>query len=92
MNKNELIKSVSQKAMLTQKDCATCLRAVREVIEDSLSRGEAIVLSGFGRFFTRFRPQHVGIHPISRDIVMYPAKYVPSFTPSAILRQKFGQK
>ncbi len=89
MNKTELIKSVSKKTRLTQKDCALCLDALKEVVAETLIHGEAIVLSGFGRFFTKFKPQRKGINPITKDFMVYPSKFVPSFCPSTILKAKF---
>ena len=89
MNKTELVKSISKKTKLTQRDCSMCLDALKEVVAETLTHGETIVLSGFGRFFTRFKPQRKGINPITRDYTIYPSKYVPSFSPSAILKAKF---
>lgn len=88
MNKSELIKSVSKQSKLTQRECSLCLQALKQVLVETLSRGEAISLSGFGRFCTRFRPERQGVHPLTRDIVSYPAKYVPTFYPSALFKAK----
>ncbi len=88
MNKTELIRSVSQQSKLSQRDCSLCLRTLKQVVEDSLKRGETIHLSGFGRFCTRFRAERQGVHPVTHDLVLYPAKYVPIFYPSSLLKAK----
>lgn len=89
MNKNELIKALSEKSDLSQKDCNLCVNALLEVFKDSLLRGEPILLNGFGKFFAKFKPQRKGINPKTRALTVYPSKYVPVFRPSGAFRQKF---
>ena len=89
MNKSELIKSVSKRTKLTQKECALCLKALRGVVEETLSHGEPIVVSGFGRFVTRYKAERRGIHPLTGQLVNFPSKYVPVFCPSSIFKAKF---
>lgn len=89
MNKNELIKTVSKKSKLAQRECLICLEALKQTFVDALTRGESIMLSGFGKFFSKYRPKRQGINPQTKDIVVYPAKYVPTFCPSEGLKAKF---
>ena len=90
MNKNELIKTISQKSKLTQRECLLCLDALKQTFVDTLQRGESITLSGVGKFFTKYKPQRQGINPYTRDQMVYPSKYVPSFSPSSTLKAKFN--
>ena len=89
MNKNQLIKSVSKRTKLTQKDCALCLGALRNIVEEALCHGEAVTVSGFGRFVTKYKAERKGIHPLTRQLVMFPSKYVPTFCPSGVFKAKF---
>ena len=89
MNKNQLIKSVSSRAKLTQKECSLCLSALRSVVEEALCHGETITLSGFGRFVTKFKAERQGVHPQTRQLVVFPSKYLPTFCPSSLFKAKF---
>lgn len=89
MNKNQLIKNISKRTQLTQKECSLCLRALQNVVEEALCHGEAVTLSGFGRFITKFKAERQGVHPQTRQLVMFPSKYVPTFCPSSVFKSKF---
>jgi nucleoid DNA-binding protein len=45
MNNSELIKKISFNSKLSQKDCKLCLEAFKEVIKDSLKKGEKVYFS-----------------------------------------------
>lgn len=89
MNKNQLVKSISQRTKFTQKECALWLRALKGVLEETLCHGEDISLSGFGRFSVKFKAERQGIHPSTGQKVTFPSKYVPIFCPSAQFKDKF---
>ena len=89
MNKNELVKALSEKSNLKQKDCNLCVNALLEVLKDSLERGESVLLNGFGKFFVRFKKQRKCVNPQTKALMVVSSKYVPVFSPSGAFKQKF---
>ncbi|MBQ7602690.1 MAG: HU family DNA-binding protein [Clostridia bacterium] len=89
MNKNQLVKSISRRINVTQKECALWLCALKDVLEETLCRGEEVSLSGFGRFLVKFKAERQGVHPSTGQKVIFPSKYVPIFCPSAQFKDKF---
>ncbi|MDR0850045.1 MAG: HU family DNA-binding protein [Christensenellaceae bacterium] len=79
MNKKELVKSASAKSKLTQKETLNCLNAITEIIYDTLKRGEAVRLLGFGKFEVRGRAERVSVNPVTKQKMIIPHKLVPSF-------------
>jgi len=50
LNKAELVSAVAEKADMSKKDSEKAVKAVFEVIEESLAQSEKVQLVGFGTF------------------------------------------
>ena len=50
MNKTDLIDAIAAQAGLTKKDAKAALEATLDAISDSLKKGDAVQLIGFGTF------------------------------------------
>ena len=50
MNKTELIAVVAEKAEVTQKEAELVLTAMVDTIQENVTQGEKVVLTGFGTF------------------------------------------
>ncbi|MDR2781408.1 MAG: HU family DNA-binding protein [Holosporaceae bacterium] len=50
MNKTEITKAIADKSGLTLKDSEKFLKSFTEVVEKALSKGDDVVLIGFGTF------------------------------------------
>ena len=55
MNKEELVKEVSQAAKLSQKQTTDVIAALLDTIEKTVSKGKKVTLVGFGTFEARKR-------------------------------------
>ena len=86
MNKKELVKTVSAKLKLTQKETLGCINAITEIIYDTLRRGEAVSLIGFGKFEVRDRAERVTVNPITKQKMIIPQKIVPSFKTGRVFK------
>ena len=80
MNKEELVKEISKKTKVTQKDAAEVLGALIETIETSVSKGQKVTLVGFGTFEARKRAARTGRNPQTGKELKIPARTVPTFT------------
>ena len=88
MNKAQIIKSVSKRTKLTQKDCTLCLQALKQIMLDALSKGEAISFSGFGRFYVKHYNQRSSFNPRTKEIGALKARKLPVFKVSSAIKGK----
>jgi DNA-binding protein HU-beta len=79
MLKRDLQQVVADKVGLTKKQAGEAVEAVLEAITDALSKGDSVLLTGFGRFEVRQRAARVGINPQTKEKINLPATKVPAF-------------
>lgn len=90
MNKRDFIDLVSAKTGLTKKDSEQTMDAIFEVLRDTLSQGDRLLVNGFGVFQTQERKARVGRNPRTREAVSIPAATVAVFKPSQALKDKLN--
>jgi DNA-binding protein HU-beta len=86
MNKSDLVKRVSDKTELSQKDASAAVNAVLDAVKDALGGGEKVTLVGFGTFGVKQRLERKGKHPRTGKSIRIPAKAVPYFASGKELR------
>lgn len=86
MNKQQLINAVSFKTRFTKKDCLTCLNTIKEVIIDTLKKGEKVSFTGFGRFEVKQRSERKVINPVTKQVNIVPKKKIPVFKTGKIFK------
>ncbi len=90
MNKTELVTELSKVCKLTKKDCNACLNALTNVVSKSLSRGENITLTGFGKFEVKNKKARNSFNPHLRKTVLLRAKKLPVFKAGKNLKEAVG--
>jgi len=80
MNKEELVKEISKKTKLPQKNVSEILNTTIETIEKNVSKGKRVTLVGFGTFESRKRAARTGRNPQTGKEIKIPAKKVPAFS------------
>jgi len=88
MNKEDLIKQVSVKTRMSQKDVGDCINAALASVGDALSGGERVTLVGFGTFQVRERSAREGRNPRSGEVIQIPAKKSAVWVPGKSLRER----
>lgn len=88
--KAELVKEISQKTGMTQKQGAEFLNAFVETVEEKLAKGEKVQLIGFGTFMSRKREAREGRKPGTGEKISIPASVVPSFKAGKSLKDKLN--
>lgn len=92
MNKSELVKSLAEKAEITQKDAAKALDAMVESIQEALANGDKVQIIGFGSFEVRERKERKVISPATKKEIVVPATKVPAFKPGKSLKEAVAIK
>lgn len=86
MNKTDLVKVVSIKADISQKDAEIAVKAVFDAISESLALGEKVQLVGFGTFAVKERAAREGRNPKTGESMTIAASKVPAFTAGKALK------
>jgi DNA-binding protein HU-beta len=79
VNKNDLVEAVAERTGLAKSDAARAVEAVLGAITETLKRGDAVALSGFGTFVAKDRPARTGRNPRTGESIAIPASRVPAF-------------
>lgn len=79
MNKTELVDAIAAKADITKVAAKTALDATLAAISDSLEKGDAVQLVGFGTFKVNDRKARTGRNPKTGKEIKIPATKVPAF-------------
>ena len=86
MTKVDLIDQVSQKTELPKRDVERMLEAAIAAMQQALTHGEKVSLTGLGVFTVADRKARVARNPKTGARVDVPAKRVPFFKPAKELR------
>lgn len=92
MNKEVLIKEVSEQAGIKKSDASNAIDAIFDTIQDSLKQGEPVALVGFGTFKVSKRNAKSGRNPRTGEPLAIPESTVPTFSAGKILKEAVKQQ
>ncbi len=87
MTKNELVELVAKKVGLTKKASSQSVDMILNTIKSSLSKGEKVVLQGFGTFKVRTRASRKGRNPQTGAALQIPSHKTPGFVAGKSLKK-----
>ena len=88
MNKNHLIKKLSEKQNIRSNAAKVIVNAIFDSMKESLKKGEGIEIRGFGSFTVRKYGGYKGRNPKTGDLVDVPPKRLPHFKVGKELKAK----
>ncbi len=86
MQKEDLIQAIIKKVGLSKRQASECLTVILDEITKSLSKGEKVVLTGFGRFLVSQRKERMGINPKTKEKIKIQARKAPVFRAGRTLK------
>lgn len=86
MNKTDLIDAIADNAALSKAEAGRALDAVISSVMDTLSKGDQVVLTGFGTFTVRDRAARAGRNPQTGETIEIKAAKVPTFKAGKALK------
>ena len=92
MHKQEFIDLVVARTGLTKKDSEQTMNAIFEVMGELLSKGDRLMVNGFGTFDTKERPARTARNPRTGKTMQVPAARAAVFRASQTLKKKLNQK
>lgn len=93
MNRSQFLNAVADKAKAHRRDVEHVWEAAVAVIGDSMKKGEAVAISGFGKFsqrVTKARKAGMAKNPFTGEMVKVaakPARKAPKFTAAKPLKE-----
>ena len=93
MTKADLVERVANAIgpRVTKKECALVIDAFLAAVKEALGRGDGIELRGFGTFKVRRRKARKARNPRTGEPVEVPARDLPVFSPSRLLRSRVNR-
>lgn len=91
MNKGELVTSIAEKSGLMKKDAAKALDAVIASIEETVQKGDKVLIVGFGTFEPKKRAARKGRNPQTLKEITIPASRVPVFKAGKEFKDKVNK-
>jgi DNA-binding protein HU-beta len=86
VNKSELIEHIAEQADISKAAAARALEAVIGGVTDTLIKGDAVSLVGFGTFAVSKRAARSGRNPRTGATINVKASKVPKFRPGKALK------
>ena len=86
MSKEDLIQAITKKTGLSKRQSEESLNVVLEEIQKSLSQGQEVVLTGFGKFQVIDRKARQGVNPKTGEKIEIAATKAPKFKPGKALK------
>ena len=90
MTKADLVAVVAEKAQITKAEADTAITAFVGAVSDSLVKGEAVTLVGFGTFKVGERAEREGRNPRTGEAIKIPASKAAKFSPSKSLKERLN--
>ena len=88
MTKTDLVEVIYERVGLSRGEAVKAVDTVLEIIKDTLCRGEKVKVSGFGSFVVNRKRARRGRNPQTGDPLIITSRYVLSFKPSDILKER----
>ena len=87
MNKTELIEHIATEADISKAAATRALESLLEAVKNSLKKGDAVSLVGFGTFEVSQRAARDGRNPATGAAIKIKAASVPKFRPGKALKE-----
>ncbi|MCL5808583.1 MAG: integration host factor subunit alpha [Deltaproteobacteria bacterium] len=86
MTKIDTIESAYEQLDLPKKDCIAIVDGLFEIMKDTLSKGDDIMISGFGKWTVKAKKKRKGRNPKTGKEMIIHARKVVTFKSSSVLR------
>jgi len=92
LTKAQIIKSISEQNGFTHGKSFDVVETLLELIKSTLSTGEDVLISGFGKFCVNEKRQRKGRNPATGEDMMLAPRRVVTFKCSATLKSRVNSQ
>ena len=86
LRKKELADLLYEKLEFTKKECVSIVESVIDIIKEEVSKGNEVLISGFGKWSVKKKNARVGRNPKTGKTMTIDARKVVTFKSSEKLR------
>lgn len=79
MKKSDIVARVAERTGMSKRDAEDAVNAILAGVEEALARGDAVRISGFGRFSLKNRRAHIGRNPATGEPMPVGVSRTPLF-------------
>jgi integration host factor subunit alpha len=90
LTKAQIVENIQDQTGLTKIKATETVETLLEIIKSSLSAGENVLVSGFGKFCVKEKKQRKGRNPATGEEMMLDERRVVTFKCSGKLRDKIN--
>ena len=91
LTKAQIAETVQDELMLTKNHSVDLVETLLEIIKQSLSSGENLLVSGFGKFYVHDKKARRGRNPATGEAMVLPPRRVVTFKCSGRLRERLNR-
>lgn len=92
VTKADIVDKVYEKIGFSKKEASDLVELVFDTLKNTLSNGEKIKISGFGKFEVKQKKERIGRNPQTGDRITISARRVLNFSPSQVLKAMLNGK
>ncbi|QTA78263.1 Integration host factor, subunit alpha [Desulfonema limicola] len=90
LTKADIVDKIQEDLQLPKKECVNIVENLLEIMKQTMSSGEDVLVSGFGKFCVKEKKQRRGRNPSTGDDMMLDPRRVVTFRCSGKLRGKLN--
>jgi nucleoid DNA-binding protein len=88
MKHKDFVTAMCKKTDLSKSDLAEYLEAFQQELAEILMEGDTLAIPNFGTFEAKKKLERVVVHPVTQVKMLVPPKYVVSFKPIGLFKEK----
>jgi integration host factor subunit alpha len=92
LTKDEIVKALAKENGFPLNQSVELIETLIEIIKHTLSSGEDVLISGFGKFCINEKQERRGRNPATRESILLKPRRVVTFRCSRQLRAKINQQ
>jgi len=91
LTKGKLITNLETRLGMERQDSRKAVERLLEIMKDTLSQGEDLLINGFGKFSVRQKRARRGRNPQTQECITLAARKVLGFKASGVLRKRINE-
>jgi integration host factor subunit alpha len=91
LTKDKLISSLQMQMGISKQESHQIVDRLLKIMKDTLTRGEELLISGFGKFSVRQKSERRGRNPQTKESLILRPRKVLVFKSSGILRARINK-
>ena len=92
LTKEKIIDSIYNQVGLSKSQSRSVVESLLKTIKENLSKGEALLITGFGKFIVKDKSARKGRNPQTSEDLDLRARRVIVFRTSGVLRKKINRQ